>query len=327
LASAWKKLAVGALLMALLSGLALMGIAGGPRELAHIIASLDPALLAASFLILFVAEAVKAVRLVVLGWLEGVRIPLGWAMIARLVGRFFGVITPAYTGATPARATIVSAAARVGVGEAFAITTVESVYDSFLPVGVTLLLTIPLLPATWLPFLVSLFILFMWLGGLGWARTRSFERFLRKRLRSEKLLCYALRQREEFFQALRRSTRPRHIAATLTLTLAAHVVEALSILLLVAGVSGFAQAVAPEQVFRAFLALEVSHVMVMSPTPGGALLFEYGLTGILSTGAIVAWRIVYVLFSLIPGVLLLALIGPVRRGIAEVVERGVSRCS
>jgi len=323
---AWRKLVVGAAAMAALSALALTGIAGGPRELVEIVLSLDPALLAASFLILFLAELVKALRLVVLGFFEGVRIPLGWAVVARLVGRFFGVITPAYMGATPARATIVSAAARVGVGEAFAITTVESVYDSFLPVAVTLILTVPLLPATWLPFLVSLFILFMWLGGLGWARTRSFERFLRKRLRSERLLCYALRQREEFFSALKRSMRPSHVGATLSLTVAAHIVEALSILLLVAGVSGFASAVVPDQVFRAFLALEVSHVMVMSPTPGGALLFEYGLTGILTAGAIVAWRIVYVLFSLIPGFMLVLLIGQVREGIVEVVEKGVSRC-
>jgi len=124
---------------------------------------------------------------------------------------------------------------------------------------ITLALTIPLLPDAILPFLVSLFIVLMWVGGLGWARTRSFARVVERVAGRRGLYCYIIRQRDLFFAALRRGARVESVGPALALTLASHLVETLSVLVLVWDSVGGGL---PEALFLGFIALEVSHVMV-----------------------------------------------------------------
>ncbi len=324
----WRSLTLWAVLLVAISGVSLVHIAGGPSRFIEEVSRLDEAALYALG-ILLLAEMVRAVRLQVLARSYSISVPFHWALTARLVGRFFGILTPAYSGSTPARSAVISWVSGKEIGASFAVATMESIFDAMLPVAITLFLTIPLLPATWLPFLVSLFIALLWIGGIGWARTDRFEEFLRRRLRSERLLCYILKQRTEFFQVLRRTTRPRFVFAGTALTILAHIVETFSVIVLALGASGNSipiLSISVGEVFRSFLALEASHVMVMSPTPGGAGLFEFGLTGILTPEVIVWWRIVFILFSLAPGLLLLALFSSIRRHLRETVERGIGGC-
>ncbi|MCE4601192.1 MAG: flippase-like domain-containing protein [Desulfurococcales archaeon] len=320
-----RTLIAGAVVLFTLSGLSLIHLTGGPSRLLHLVLEMDSSVVVA-MLFLFLAELVKAVRLTLFARSYGLRVPLHWALTARLVGRFFGVLTPAYSGATPARAAVIAAASNMEPGSAFGITTIESLFDTFLPIAVTLILTIPLLPATWLAFLTSLFLASLWLGGIGWVRTDRFVKFVNRRVKTD-YACYLLRQRDKFLKSMSSILRNRLVFTIgLTLTLAAHIVETYSILVL-----SHSATIEPgwsmlESVWKSFLALEISNVMVMSPTPGGALFFEYGLTGVLDPALLVWWRITYVVFSLIPGLLILLLLGRVREYARSLLETEVKTC-
>ena len=318
-----RRLALGAVGLAVLSALGLLLVAGGPEELARSIRALGYESLLYGFTALFAADLVRTIRLLVIARLEGDRVRFRTALVARLFGRFAGILTPAYTGSTPARAAVISAFDGVSPGRSMAAATVESVYDSLLPVAVTLVLTLPLLPRTWLPLLVSLFIVMLWIGGLGWARTRSFERLVRDRL-PERLACIILAQREQFYSFLRANLRPRLVALVLALTVASHIIEAVGVLIITLGVGSVFSGAA--LLLQSFIALEVTHVMVMSPTPGGALFFEYGVASVLPPEATVHWRIVYILYSLLPGGVLLVIF-PRLREYARGLERDGGDCS
>ncbi len=298
-----RRLALGAIGLVVLSAIGLILVAGGPEGLLKSIRALGARPLIYGFTALFVADLIRTLRLLAITRFEGDRVRFRTALIARLFGRFAGILTPAYTGSTPARAAVISAFDQVPPGRSMAVATVESVYDSLLPVAVTLVLTIPLLPRTWLPLLVAFFIVLLWVGGLGWGRTRSFESLVKKRL-PERLACIVLTQREQFYSVLRANLRPRLVAPILALTILSHVIEATGVLAITLGVSAVLSSAA---VIQSFIALEVTHVMVMSPTPGGALFFEYGVASVLPPEATVHWRIVYVLYSLLPGVILLVI--------------------
>ncbi len=321
-----QTLLVGAILLFALSGISLIHLAGGIDNFVKLVSEIDSSVLVA-MLFLLLAEIVKSVRLVVFSSSNGARVRLHWAIISRLVGRFFGILTPAYSGATPARAAVIASTSGMEAGAAFGLTTMESLFDTFLPVGVTFLLTLPLLPATWLPFLTSLFLGTLWVGGIVWAKTEKFVNFIERRFGAKGYACYLIRQRDHFFKSLSSIVRNRLIFTVGgTLTLVAHLLETYSIIVLsrIFIVPGTWSAL--EQLWKAFLALEISNVMIMSPTPGGALFFEYGLAGVLEPSILVWWRIIYILFSLIPGLFLLLLIGRVRSYAKHVLEAEVKKC-
>ncbi len=298
-----RTLITGAVILFILSSVSLIHIAGGPSKLAYYIIHLDVyALLAMATLLL--GEIIRAVRLSLFSRFQGVEVSFSVSLLSRLMGRFFGVLTPAYSGATPTRAAVLSSYTGVSVGKALAITTMESLFDVFLPVSITLVLTIPFLPETWLPFSISLLIAFLWLGGLGWARSTRFVGLLEKILkgRRRRYICYLLDQRELFFKTLSELGRtPLLLVTAFILTIIAHIVESISILVIS---KGLLVMINPQSIVKAFLAMEISNVMVMAPTPGGALFFEYGLVGVLSSGVLVTWRLTFIIFSLLPGLLL-----------------------
>lgn len=320
------RLLAGALVLFGLSSISLIHLAGGPRDFIRLLENIDSTVIV-SVIFLFLAEIVKGIRLTVFSSTNGEPVKLHWAITSRLVANFFGILTPAYSGATPARATVLASASNMEAGTAFALTTMESLFDTFLPVGITFLLTLPLLPGTWLPFIMSLFLGFMWVGGLVWAKTERFVEFIERRFSGKGYACYLLRQREYFFNSLSAIVGNRLIfVAGGILTLIAHLLQTYSIIVLsrILLVPGSLSAV--EELWKSFLALEISNVMVMSPTPGGALFFEYGLAGVLSPSTLIWWRIVYVVYSLLPGLLILLLIGRVRSYARHVVESEVKNC-
>lgn len=319
-------LLVGALLLFALSGLSLIHLAGGIGNFIRVIVEINYRVLVA-MVFLLLADIVRGVRLVALSKSMNKRVGLLWAVVSRLVGRFFGILTPAYSGSTPARAAVIAAETGMHAGTAFGLATLESLFDTFLPITITLILTIPLLPRTWLPFLTSLFLGLMWIGGIAWAKTEKFTRFIERRFGGKSYTCYLLRQRDLFLESLSSIVKDRFIIVVGgTLTLMAHLLETFSIMILSPTPLTPLDWNVLWSLWRSFLALEISNVMVMSPTPGGALFFEYGLAGVLDPETLIGWRITYILFSLIPGFLLILITGRMRKYLEHVVEEEVRAC-
>ena len=320
---AWRRLLVGMLLLVVLSTISLLHILGGPRRFVEALLSIRLTVFLVSFLLLFIAEIVKSFRLTLIADLMGYRIPLKDSLIARISGRFTGVLTPAYSAATPTRAIILSAYTGLEPGRTFGFAVYESVLDSFIPVGFTLALLIPLLPRSIIPVLVALFIVFMWVGGIGYASTDRIERLLRKYNAPEDLICYIERQRRMFVDAIKETTNLHILVPSILITILSHFFEALALYFTVCNCTS---SPSPTMALHALILLEASYVLTMSPTPGGALFFEYGLADLMRPGALLAWRTVFLAFSLLPGLIILLTLKPVRRYIEEALVREVHGC-
>ncbi len=315
---------IGLLLLLLLSTGALMHISGGPRELIRVARGVDPVVLAASFFLLSLAEIVKAWRLSLIGERLGVKIPLTVSTIARFSGRMVGVLTPAYSGATPTRSLIVSAYTGRPPGVTFGIATMESLMDTLISVTVVIVMAIPYLPESWLMLLVALCIGGSWIGGLLWARSDSFERVINRIKMPENFRCYILGQRKLFLESLREASRLGILSVSVLVTLGAHIVEAMGLLVVLK--SGLYYIASPLLVLRAFLLMEATYVLSMSITPGGALFFEYGLAGLMDPRSLLTWRVVYLAFSLLPGLVIALTVSRVRRYISEALEQEIKGC-
>ncbi len=320
----WRRLLTGLILLLLLSAGALTHIGGGPRQLLQLLVSLDPRIIGFAMLALFAGEVVKAWRLTFLSEKTVKRVPLGVSLLARFSGRFVGVLTPAYTGAAPTRSLIISAYTGVPPGESFSLATMESILDTILSVLVVLVFTAPLLPESWLVFLVSICIGASWLLGVLWAGSDGFTRFIRRLRLPENLECYILNQRDLFMRGLREALRMRVLTPSLLITLLSHIFESIALLIIITesiGVTGLSL------ILKSFILMEATYVLSMSITPGGSLFFEYGLASLMSPRSLLAWRVVYLLFSILPGLIIVVALRPVRRYIEEALEREVTDCA
>lgn len=320
----WRRLLIGLVLLLFLSTGALAHIGGGPRQLARLLLSLDPLTISAAMLALFIGEIVKAWRLTFISERTGRRVPLRVSALARFSGRFVGVLTPAYTGAAPTRSLIISAYTGAPPGESFSLATMESILDTILSVIVVLLFTAPLLPESWLVFLVSLCIGASWLLGVFWAGSDGFARFIRRLRLPENLECYILNQRDLFMRGLREASRMRVLTPSLLITVLSHIIESIALLIIITkGIIIYSLGL----VVKSFILMEATYVLSMSITPGGSLFFEYGLAGLLSPEDLLAWRVVYLLFSILPGLIIVVALRPVRHYIEEALEREVTDCA
>ncbi len=320
---AWRRLILGLIILAIFSTLSLIHIVGGIGNLLTIILNIQPTVLLASFIALFIAEIIKSWRLSLIGKLMNLNIPLKDSLLARISGRFVGVLTPAYAGATPTRAIIISAYRGLSPGNSFGLSVYESILDSFIPVFFSLFLLIPLLPKSWLSVLIALFILIMWIGGIGYASTDRIENFLKRINAPEELICYVSGQRKLFLKAIRSSVSLRITIPSVLVTLISHFIEAYALYIVLLGTISLIQ---PVVLLKAFIFLEASYVLTMSPTPGGSIFFEYGLAGIMSSSSLVAWRIVFLLFSILPGAIIVLTIKSVRNYIEQALIREVKEC-
>lgn len=309
-------LALGGVLLVVLS-LAGMRIVVGPLPtILEMILSIPPLLLAQVVILIMAGEAVRAVRLALLARLMGHRLPLRGALVARLVGRWAALLSPASAASTPMRAGVIGAYSGISVGAATGLAIIETIYDLLLPVLVTLAIGLLGLPKTWLLLLVSATVAALWGAGVAFARTPSVEEIVFKLTRRREWWCYARRQRLLFLQVLRGGVSPRILAPGLGLTIMAHLVEALAVGAALGWLGGLAWW---------FIVLEVSYAMSMAPTPGGALVFEYGLGALLDPGELVAWRASFIIAGLLPGTLLLVLVPRMRVYLSSVAQ-GIVGC-
>ncbi len=321
---AWRRLVLGMIILSMLSLASLLHILGGPSGFVRAVKNINPRVFIASFTLLFLAEIVKSWRLTLIGYLMGIRVPVKDSLIARISGRFTGILTPAYAAATPTRAIIVSAYTGLEPGKSFGLAVYESLLDSFVPVTFTLILLIPLLPKSLIPVLIALFIAFMWIGGIGYVSTDRIERLMKRLGFPEEAICYVHHQRMLFVRAIKSSANPRILLPSLFVTLAAHMIEAYALYTVLTG-SLIIHSLT--ELLKAFILLEASYVLAMSPTPGGALFFEYGLAEMMNPQSLLAWRIVFLVFSLLPGLIIVLTVKPVRRYIEEALIRDVQECS
>ena len=313
-----RKALIGLLLLLSLSGLSLVHISGGIEGLLFAVRRARLGIVALAALILFLAEIVKAWRLVIIAERLGLRVGFWHSLLARIAGRFVGVLTPAYAGATPVRALVLSAYTRLEPGTSFGLAVAESLLDTLIPVVVAIGFSLPLLPRTWLVLLVSLCLASAWILGLLYAGSKRFERRLRRLRLPDRAVCYIMRQRSLFLEGIRGASDRRVLAPALAITLAAHLVEATALMVILA----YRGLMRPGLGLLAysFLLLEASYVLSMSITPGGAAFFEYGLAGLMDPTSLFEWRLAYLSFSLIPGFLAVLAVRPVREYIRHALE-------
>ena len=316
---AWKRLLLGLAVLILFSGGALIHIGGGPSRLLMLLRGMNPTVIAGAFLLLFIGEIVKSWRLSFIAGRLGYQLPVRVSALARFSGRLVGVLTPAYSGSTPTRSLVISAYTGMPPGTSFGLATMESLLDTLVSVFFTIVFTIPLLPRSWLILLVSICIGFSWIMGVLWARSNSFSRFIKSLHIPDKAKCFILRQRERFLEGLRDAARLGILTPSLLITLASHVIEAMALLVVLS--SDIYSVLSVWLVLKSFILMEATYVLTMSITPGGSLFFEYGLAGLMSPASLLSWRVVYLLFSILPGLIIVLAIRSVRRYIEEAVNR------
>ncbi len=311
-----KYLVSGGLLLVSLSLLGVYLILGGIGDLLSIIAEIDPFKLVAGIVFIISGEMLRSLRLKIIARSRGVDIPLSGALIARLLGRFSGILTPASIASTPVRAGIIGSYTGLNIGESIAISITETLYDTFIPVLITISLGLIGLPHTWPLLLIALIISGLWLIGLYYARTPGIEEAIARYTGRRDLWCFARKQRMLFLKTLKSSMDQKLIVMSMFLTLLAHSIESLAIGLILEWRQGL---------IWWLMILETSYVMTMTPTPGGALLFELGLAVILSPGSTVEWRTIFVVASLIPGIIIVTLTPRLRIYIYQVTS-SISEC-
>ncbi len=309
-------LAVGGLALAGLTLLGLRIVTGSVGRLLDLLASVSPSVLAQVLILIIAGEAVRAVRLVVIARVNGVGIGFWGALAARLLGRWAALLSPASAASTPLRAGVIGAYSGAGVGEATAIAIMETLYDLILPVLFALFIGIAGFPETWLLLLVAITVLGLWGAGILFARTPSVEELVLRLTGRKEWWCYARRQRLLFLSLLRGGLSYRVVLPSLLLTLLAHVVEAMAVGASIGWEGGL---------IWWLIVLEASYAASMAPTPGGALVFEYGLAPLLDSRHIVAWRLAFIMAGLLPGSLIIVLV-PRMRKYLEDVYRGIDKC-
>ncbi len=312
-----EHLAIGALLMTILSLTGMWIVVGDVRDLASIIISIPIEILLGTLVFIVASEIVKALRLYIISRMLGVRLSFTGAVIARFMGRWAALLSPASMASTPVRAGIIGAYSGSSIGEATAISILETVYDIILPLAVTITVGILGLPSTWFLLATSVIIAGLWIAGFIFAKTPTTEEVVFKLTRRKAWWCYARRQRLLFLSVIEKSIAPNIIVASLATTILAHIVEALAV-----GVaSGW-----ENNLLWWIVVLEVSYAMMMTPTPGGALLFEYGLGSLLPPRELVYWRLSYVISGIIPGTGIFLLVPRIREYLRE-AGRDIEECT
>ncbi|MCE4602932.1 MAG: flippase-like domain-containing protein [Desulfurococcales archaeon] len=309
-------LAIGAIVLVGLTLLGLRLVVGPLEVVLKIILSIPPSTLLQVLAFIVAGEVVRAVRLVVLARLMGHRLGLTGALVARLVGRWAALLSPASSASTPLRAGVIGAYSGISIGAATGLAIIETIYDLILPVVMALIIGLMGLPGTWILLLVSMVVGALWIAGIVFAKTPTVEEMLLRVTGKREWWCYARRQRLIFLEMLRGGISTRILAPGLILTLAAHALEAIAVGAALEWDEGF---------IWWFIVLEVSYALSMAPTPGGALVFEYGLEAMLDPRALVAWRASFIMAGILPGTLILILV-PKMRTYLSAVARSVEDC-
>ncbi|GAB6148572.1 lysylphosphatidylglycerol synthase transmembrane domain-containing protein [Stetteria hydrogenophila] len=301
-----RHLAAWSALLAVTVALALSAVAGGPRELARLLAEADPRRLALAAGLILAAEALRAVRLVLVTRRMGGGLRFRHALAARLLGKFAGLATPAGIASAPTRAALVGAYTGLHVGSALGAATLEGLADSLTASLVALATALPLLPRSALVVLLSLLTSALWLTGVLAASRDGLAERVYERLRlPARLRCMIELHRRLYVEALAQVRQADFSAYFALLTVAAYMVEAFSVVAAKLG----PQALGSGGLYLLPAALggvAATYVAIIFPTPGGSGAVEFSLSVYLDPHSLVTWRLAQLIVVLLPAALLLA---------------------
>ncbi|MCI4462321.1 MAG: flippase-like domain-containing protein [Thermogladius sp.] len=232
----------------------------------------------------------------------GRRLPLIEYYKARLAGNLAAFLTPSAVGGELGRAgylalkgfsfTEMLAVAYFEVFFDVVFTSLAALVFSFsqLPWSLPVALTAGGSIAAWVAASLLLFYTGRRYGGNAGSGVRRFKGLLGK------LTSWALTLSVAFWNT---SSRVKFVdlLAVVALTLLAQVLQASSVLPLLGGLS-------PDYVGEAFRGYFYSQALSSLPSPGGAIVSEYGLSLSLAPGYVVAYRLVYALTNVVPGLII-----------------------
>ena len=318
-----RRIAFGALALLAISTVALVLISGGIENLVREIRSIRPLNFALSIAIIYLGEAVRALRLRAIVRGSGRDIGVLHSLLSRLLGRFAAAVTPGGFGGSPTRASITGTYSGAEIGEALGMSLLETFADTIWPA--LFLLVLPFFGVTsWFMVGVALFVVFMWLSGtLAVSSSRVALRVYSRLRVPRSTLCRIERQRSLFVSALKEIGDLTLLFTITALTVVSHMIEAYGILVLEGIWNPFSEA---PLFLKVLAAVEASYILVSVPTPGGSGGVEYGLYLYLGSSLAVKWRVVQLTASLLPGAFLALLAPRLLHYIKEVSFPEVGSC-
>ena len=262
-----------------------------------------------SMSLLLMSETLKAYRLYYISKVLGEPVSFSSAIITRFVGNTAGLLTPGNLGAEPVRVLTLASLNGVKIEKLAAAGVLESFYDIVVAVAISLAASIVFLPASLPVLIVSVIIMALWIAGLtGLVYREGFWKKVIKGISSrlpEKYRGQVLSRYKDFTLAVTTGLNPRANVICFTLTIVSFFLIALSFIPL-AGIIEDGKGMGVFYRAIDFVSgYSMSFVMSFLPTPGGSGFFEYGLGVAMEKELALAWRMVFILFSLTPTALIL----------------------
>jgi uncharacterized protein (TIRG00374 family) len=286
------KQALGIAGVVLISFLALTIALGSPSRLLEELKGISLRDLAVSVILLFLVEVVKAVRLCILAdkGLEALRA----CLLARLLGRAAASITPAGLGGLPTRTAVLASEARIELGKAFGASSGETLSDNSVAI---IILLVGALLGVMNPVVLALAVLIavLWAAGIFvGVHERTMNALYRMLRISEKRRCGLERERKAALEALGILLKPGKALAVYALTLLAHTLEYLSVIVFTGAW------LSCEAWLHSMMAVEAGYMMIFTPAPGGGGGVEYALVSYIGARLALYWRLSYLIAALSP---------------------------
>ena len=262
-----------------------------------------------SMVLLLVSETVKAYRLYYISNILGEPVSFSSTLITRFVGNTAGLLTPGNLGAEPVRVLTLASLNGVKIEKLAAAGVLESFYDIVVAVAISLAASMVLLPASLPVLIVSVVIMALWIAGLtGLVYREGFWKKVAKGISErlpEKYRGQVLSRYKDFTLAVTTGLNPRANVVCFSLTIASFFLIALSFIPLAGIIENGGGAGVFYEVVDFVSGYSMSFVMSFLPTPGGSGFFEYGLGVAMEKELALAWRMVFIIFSLTPTALIL----------------------
>ncbi|WP_440059674.1 lysylphosphatidylglycerol synthase domain-containing protein [Thermogladius sp. 4427co] len=273
----------------------------------YTIFSSNPLAMAASSTLLLAGYAVSSLRLKIIHYkYTGRRLGFTEYFKARLVGNTLAFITPSAVGGELGRAGYFTIHG-YSLAEMLAVSYFDVFFDVLITNIVGLVFSISYLPWSLPVIIVAISTLGIWfstivaLAVVGNSRGIRFPRAFEK----TRLVSRWLHKLADFVNALAESFRDVLEKISLPDLLAILLLSVLSQGLLSSSVFLIQDDYTREGLEKSVEAYFFSQALSSLPTPGGAVVSEYGLSLGLSPGYVVVYRLVYALTNIVPGLIIL----------------------
>ncbi len=282
-----------------------------------------------AFSLLLCSELVRAARLTIILRSIGVKVTLKTTLIARLVGDTAGLLSPSNIAAEPARVLTLASIHGLPLEVFGAAGLLESLYD-FMSISIIALIAASLfIPASIPVLVVDIVLILLWAAGLlGLVYKESVWRRIVCRLTkklSPRIQEIIVERYRLFTRFIKENTNIKLHTISVALTI-------LSLLLISASfipleksscTEGFLYRRSLNRLILYLVAYSMGSIMSALPTPGGSGFFEYGLSVSLPPSIVASWRMVFILFSIVPTLLILLFMARLRSRILRNLEKSL----